>query len=158
MTGENTTGPLILGRWQQPAALILAGRVTPDPYPLEQILHCATCDQQFFGAHQPGGDTRVADGTRVPGGAHEAGGTHVTGGAHVSGGARAYRTSCTCRPGPLPASEVELRVYAEAHVLAFGTGTVTGLTSIHYALLAVRLFSRVEVGPTVDDLTFIARI
>ena len=53
MTGETTTGPLILGRWQQPAALILAGRVTPDPYPLEQILYCATCHQQFFGTHLP---------------------------------------------------------------------------------------------------------
>jgi hypothetical protein len=129
MTGEiTTTGPMILGRWSQPAALINAGRVTPDPYPLEQILCCATCGQQFFG-------------------------THVT-----AGGTRVYRTSCDCRPGPLPASEVELRVYAETHVCAFGTDTVAGLTSTHYAVLAVRLFSRIEVGPTVDHMTFTARI
>jgi hypothetical protein len=126
MTGETTTGTPTLGRWQHPAALINAGRVTPDPYPLEQILYCATCGQQFFGAHQAG--------TRV------------------------YRTSCDCRPGPLPANEVELRVYAEAHVCAFGTDTVAGLTSAHYAVLAVRLFSRAEVGSTADEITFTARI
>jgi hypothetical protein len=135
MTGENTTGTPTLGRWQQPAALILAGRVSPDPYPLEQILYCATCGQQFFGTHLTGGETCVE-----------------------GGGTRVYRTSCDCRPQPLPASEVELRVYAETHVCAFGTDTVTGLTSTHYALLAVRLFSRIEVGPTADRMTFNARI
>ncbi len=144
MTGEITTGTLTLGRWQLPAALINAGRVTPDPYPLEQILFCVTCGQQFFGAHLTG--------TRVPDGAH------VTDSVHQPGGARVYRTSCACRPGPLSASEVELRVYAETHVAAFGTDMVAGLTTAHYALLSVRLFSRVEVGPTVDDMTFAARI
>ncbi len=127
MNDATTTGtPLTLGRWQLPAALINAGRVTPDPYPLETILFCATCDQQFFG-------------------------THVA-------GARVYRTSCDCRPEPLPANEVELRVYAETHVAAFGTDTVTGLTSAHYALLSIRLFSRIEVGPTTDHMTFTSRI
>jgi hypothetical protein len=126
MNGETTTGTPTLGRWQHPAALINAGRVTPDPYPLEQILYCATCHQQFFGTHQTG--------TRV------------------------YRTSCDCRTGPLPAREVELRVYAETHVCAFGTDTVAGLTTAHYALLAVRLFSRIELGPTTDDINFINRI
>jgi hypothetical protein len=127
MNDATTTGtPLALGRWQQPAALINAGRVTPDPYPLEQILFCATCGQQFFGTHQAG--------------------------------ARVYRPFCDCRPGPLTANEVELRVYAETHVAAFGTDTVSGVTSAHYALLAVRFFTRVEVGPTVDDMTFAARI
>jgi hypothetical protein len=133
MNGETITGTPTLGRWQQPAALINAGRVTPDPYPLETILHCATCHQQFFGTHQ-------------------------TGGTNVTGGTRVYRTSCDCRSGPLPANEVELRVYAEIHVLAFGTDTVAGLTSAHYALLAVRFFTRIEVGPTADDITFTARI
>jgi hypothetical protein len=127
MTGENTTGTPTLGRWQQSAALILAGRVTPDPYPLEQILFCTTCHQQFFGTH-------------------------------VAGGTRVYGASCDCRPQPLSASEVELRVYAETHVCAFGTDTVAGLTTVHYALLAVRLFSRIEVGPTADHMTFTARI
>ncbi len=126
MTGANTTGAPTLGRWQLPAALINAGRVTPDPYPLETILFCATCDQQFFG-------------------------THVA-------GARVYRTSCDCRPQPLPANEVELRVYAETHVAAFGTNAITGLTSAHYALLAVRFFTRIEVGPTADHIRFTNRI
>jgi hypothetical protein len=126
MNGEITTGTLTLGRWQQPAALILAGRVTPDPYPLEQILFCTTCHQQFFGTHQHG--------------------------------ARVYRTCCDCRPEPLTADDVELRVYAETHVCAFGTDTVTGLTTVHYALLTVRLFSRIEIGPTTDHVTFSARI
>jgi hypothetical protein len=160
MNGENATGTLTLGLWQQPAALILAGRVTPDPYPLEQILYCATCGQQFFGTHLTG-DADLADGTRITG-VHLTRGTRVADriadGADQPGGGRVYRTSCDCRPGPPLASEVELRVYAEAHVLAFGTDTISGLTSTHYALLAVRIFSRVEVGPTVDDMTFMARI
>ncbi len=139
MNDATTTGTLALGRWQLPAALINAGRVTPDPYPLEQILHCAGCGQQFFGTHV-------------------AGGSPVTDGAHTPGGTRVYRTSCGCRPGPLSASEVELRVYAETHVAAFGTDTVTGFTSAHYALLSIRLFSRIEVGPTPDDMSFTARI
>ncbi len=126
MNDATTTGPLVLGRWQLPAALINAGRVTPDPYPLEQILFCATCSQQFFGTHQAG--------------------------------ARVYRTSCDCRPGPLPANEVELRVYAETHVAAFGTNAITGLTTAHYALLAIRFFTRIEVGPTVDHVNFTNRI
>ncbi len=126
MNDATTTGPLVLGRWQLPAALINAGRVTPDPYPLETILFCGGCGQQFFG-------------------------THVA-------GARVYRTSCDCRPAPLPANEVELRVYAETHVAAFGTTAVTGLTTAHYALLAVRFFTRIEVGPTVDHMNFTARI
>ncbi len=127
MSDATSTGtPLALGRWQHPAALINAGRVTPDPYPLEQILYCAGCGQQFFGTHQAG--------------------------------ARVYRTSCDCRPEPLPANEVELRVYAETHVAAFGTDTVTGLTSTHYALLTIRFFTRIELGPTTDHITFAARI
>jgi len=128
MSDATTTGtPLALGRWQLPAALINVGRVSPDPYPLEQILFCAGCGQQFFGTHTAS-DTRV------------------------------YRTSCDCRPGPLPANEVELRVYAETHVAAFGTDTVAGLTTAHYALLAIRFFTRIEVGPTAADMTFAARI
>jgi hypothetical protein len=139
MNDATTTGtPLALGRWQLPAELINAGRVTPDPYPVEQILFCAACGQQFFGTHIAGGSP-VADG------------------AHIAG-ARVYRTSCDCRPVPLPANEVELRVYAEVHVAAFGTDTVAGLTSAHYALLAIRFFTRIEVGPTVDHVTFASRI
>jgi hypothetical protein len=140
MNGDTTTGtPLALARWQQPAALINAGRVTPDPYPLEQILYCATCGQQFFGTHL-------------------AGGVCVEGGAHLTGNIRVYRPSCDCRPGPLPANDVELRVYAETHVHAFGTDTVAGLTTAHYALLAIRIFTRIEVGLTVDNIAFTNRI
>ncbi len=135
-----STGPLALGRWQLPAALINAGRVTPDPYPLEQILYCSGCGQQFFGTHIAG------DSTRVPGS------------TDLTDDTRVYRTSCECRPAPLPANEVELRVYAETHVAGFGTDTVTGLTTAHYALLAVRFFTRIEVGPTPDDMSFTNRI
>jgi len=126
MNGDTTTGPLILGRWQKPAAQINAGLVAPDPYPVEKILFCASCRQQFFGAH-------VAS-------------------------ARVYRTFCDCRPGPLPAGEVELQVYAETHIHAFDTDTVAGLTTAHYALLAFRFFTRVELGPTADHIRFTARI
>jgi hypothetical protein len=127
MNGESPTGTPTFGRWQHPAALINAGRVTPDPYPLEQILYCATCGQQFFGTH-------------------------------VAGGTRVYGTSCDCRPGPLPASDVELRVYAETHVCAFGTDTVAGLTTAHYALLTIRFFTRIELGLTVNNIAFTNRI
>jgi hypothetical protein len=126
MNDATTTGPLLLGRWQKPAAQINAGLVPPDPYPMEKILFCAGCHQQFFG-------------------------THV-------GGARVYRTCCDCRPGPLPANDVELQVYAETHIHAFDTDTVAGLTNVHYALLAVRFFTRVELGPTADHIRFTARI
>jgi hypothetical protein len=132
MNGESTTGPLVLGRWQKPAALINAGLVPPDPYPVEKLLFCAVCGQQFFGAH--------------------------------IGGTRVYRTFCDCRPGPLPANDVELQVYAETHIHAFDTDTdtdtvtVTGLTTAHYALLAIRFFTRVELGPTADHITFGTRI
>ncbi len=139
MNDATTTGPLVLGRWQLPAALINAGRVTPDPYPLEQILFCATCGEQFFGTHLTNG-------------------TQTTGSAHQTGGTRVYRTSCDCRPEPLPANEVELRVYAETHVAAFGTNAITGLTTAHYAILAIRFFSRIEVGSTSDDIAFTNRI
>jgi hypothetical protein len=132
MTSANTTGPLAFGRWQQPAAAIQAGLLPPDPYPLENILFCATCGQQFFGAHEPS--------------------------ATQEGGVRVYRTFCGHRPGPLPADEVELRIYAETHVLAFGTDAVTGLSNAHYALLAIRFFSRVELGSTSDEITFSNRI
>ncbi len=121
-----TTGPLVLGRWQQPAAQINAGLTPADPYPVEKILFCASCQQQFFGAHV--------------------------------GGVRVYRTFCECRPGPLPASEVELQVYAETHIHAFDTDTVAGLTTAHYALLALRFFTRVELGPTADHIRFTNRI
>jgi hypothetical protein len=150
MNGDTTTGPLILGRWQKPAALINAGLVPPDPYPVEKLLFCAGCGQQFFGTHI--GGTRVTDGTDLPGG------TCVANGAHLTDGARVYRTFCDCRPGPLPASEVELQVYAETHIHAFDTDTVSGLTTAHYALLAVRFFTRVELGPTADHILFSHRI
>ncbi len=145
MNGATTTGTPTLGRWQLPAALINAGRVTPDPYPLEQILFCATCGEQFFGTH-------------LTNGTDQAGGVHATDDTRVAGGARVYRTSCACRPGPLPASDVELRVYAETHVAAFGTNAITGLTTAHYAILAIRFFTRIEVGPTADHMNFTNRI
>ncbi len=125
MNDATTTGPLLLGRWQQPAAQINAGLVPADPYPVEKILFCAACGQQFFGAHV--------------------------------GGVRVYRTFCECRPGPLPANDVELQVYAETHIHAFDTDTVT-LTTAHYALLAIRLFTRIELGPTPDHIRFTTRI
>jgi hypothetical protein len=121
------TEPLTLGRWQQPAALTKVGFARADPYPLQKILFCATCDQQFFG-------TRLADGTR------------------------AYRSLCGCRLRPLPATQVELASYAEAHRYTFGTDPTTGLTTAHYALLAVRLFARITLGTTVDHITFTPRI
>ncbi|HEX6076680.1 MAG TPA: hypothetical protein VFZ32_15630 [Micromonosporaceae bacterium] len=125
MTEETPTGSPDFGRWQEPAVLADAGLALPIPYPLQRILFCATCDQQFFGAHQ-------------------------------FSGLRVYCTACTCRPRPLPADEVEKRVYAETHALAFGTDTVTGLTKAHYRVLTMRFFTRIELGPTVDDITFTA--
>jgi hypothetical protein len=127
MTEETPTRTPGLGRWEEPALLANADLALPNPYPLWRILFCATCDQQFFGAHQ-------------------------------FSGRRVYCTTCSCRPRPLPADEVEKRVYAETHALAFGTDTVTGLTKAHYKVLTFRFFTRIEVGPTLDDITFTARI
>ena len=128
MTGETTpTGTSGFGRWQQSAVSGDEGFALPIPYPLERILFCPTCDQQFFGAHQ-------------------------------FSGRRVYCTACDCCPLPLSADEVEKRVYAETHALAFGTDSVTGLTRAHYRVLTIRFFTRIEVGPTVDDITFTARI
>jgi hypothetical protein len=130
--------------------------VQPDPYPLEEILFCAGCGQQFFGAHLTGGagvGTRIAGDTDRLGVAHQSGGIHL-----IGGGVRVYRTFCDCRPGPLPANDVELQVYAETHIHAFDTDTVAGLTTAHYALLAVRFFTRIELGPTADHIRFTSRI
>jgi len=126
MTSTNPTGPSPFGRWQEHAASIEAGLLLSDPYPLEKILFCATCNQPFFGEHEA--DTRV------------------------------YRTYCHHRPGPLPANEVEHRVYAETHAAAFGTDTVTGLTNTHYAVLAVRFFTRIELGSTTNEINFTDRV
>jgi hypothetical protein len=79
-------------------------------------------------------------------------------GAHQFSGRRVYCTTCDCCPQPLPADDVEKRVYAETHALAFGTDTVTGLTKDHYRVLTLRFFTRIELGPTLDDITFTARI
>jgi hypothetical protein len=127
MTGETPTGSPGFGRWQEPAVLANADLALPNPYPLQRILFCATCDQQFFGAHQ-------------------------------FSGLRVYCTTCACRPRPLPADEVEKPVYAEIHALVVGTDTVTGLTNAHYGRLAVRIFARIELGLTVNDITFTPRI
>ena len=78
-------------------------------------------------------------------------------GAHQFSGLRVYCTSCSCRTRSVPADEVEKRAYAEVHALVFGDDEVTGLTKVHYGRLAVRIFSRVEVGQTAEDLTFTTR-
>ena len=188
MNGETPTGPLILGRWSQPAALIVAGLVPPDPYPMEKILFCATCGQQFFGIHQPSGGASVPDSTHpTDSSTHTPDSTHLTicgieecneqrppaGSAHPTDypyrpyapcDSRVYRTLCTCRPQPLHASEIEIRIYTETHTHAFGpitgpiTNTATRLTSAHYTLLAIRFFTRIELGPTTDHINFISRI
>ena len=53
---------------------------------------------------------------------------------------------------------MEKRVYAETHTAAFGTDPVPELTPTHYALLAIRFFTRIELGSATDDITFTARI
>jgi len=180
MTGDTPSGPLFLGRWQRPAALVNAGLVPPDPYPLEKLLFCAGCGQQFLGTHRTSGGG-LADGTRVAGtrltSTGDADGTHIPGSADHPGGAyfpdcdhfpdcvcppedpRVYGTFCDCRPGPLPAFAVELHVHTETHLHAFDVHEpVPGLTKAHYTVLAIRFFTRVEIGPTVDHMTFTARV
>jgi hypothetical protein len=152
---------------------------------MEKLLFCATCGQQFFGIHQPIGGARVPDSTHPTDSAHPT----VCGieecteqrpptrGAHPMDYAyqlsktyepcdgRVYHSLCTCRPGPLPASEIELRIYTETHIHAFGpithtttTNTLPRLTTAHYALLTIRFFTRIELGPTTDHINFINRI
>jgi hypothetical protein len=153
MNGEPTTGPLMLGRWQKPAALVNAGLVPPDPFPVEKLLFCAGCGQQFVGAHRTGG-ADLADSTQVVDCDHF---PHCA--DQSAEDPRVYGTFCACRPGPLPAFAVELGVHAEAHLHAFDAHeSVLGLTKAHYTVLALRFFTRVEIGPTADHMTFTARI
>ena len=196
MNGDTTTGPVFFGRWSQPAALTNAGLIPRDLYPLEKILFCAGCGQQFIGTHRTG--TGIEDSTHATGSAHGPGGVHQPSGTPVNGGVRVtgthltsthltsthatggtflvgpddfpdgdeyaedprvYGTFCDCRPRPLEAFRVELEVYSETHLHAFDTPEpVPGLTKAHYALLAKRFFTRVEVGPTADHMTFTPRI
>ncbi len=187
MNRQPTTGPVFFGRWSQRAALVNAGLVPPDLFPLEKILFCARCGQQFIGTHRTGTGIEDSTDTHSTGGAHQPSGTPVNGGVRVTGthltsthatddpyfvdpadfpdgdeyaeDPHVYGTFCDCRPGPLPAFRVELQVYAETHLHAFDTPEpVPGLTKAHYAVLAHRFFSRVEVGPTVDHMTFTSRI
>ncbi len=164
MNRDNTTGPVFLGRWQQPAVQANASPVPPDPYPLEKLLFCAGCGQQFLGTHR----TVSADQPSAPATACD----HFPAGGDISDcvgfprcidqpdeDPRVYGTFCACRPGPLPAFAVELGVHTETHLRAFGTPEpVSGITRAHYTVLAFRFFTRVEVGPTVDHMTFAARI
>jgi len=151
MNRDTTTGPLFLGRWQKPAALINAGLVPPDPFPVEKLLFCAGCGQQFIGTHRTsGGD--LADSTRL------ADCDHFPDCVCPPEDPRVYGTFCDCRPGPLPAFAVELGVHVEAHLRAFDTPEpVPGITKAHYTVLAFRFFTRVDVGPTADHMTFTAR-
>ena len=180
MNGDTTTGPVVFGRWSQPAALVNAGLVPPDLYPLEKLLFCARCGQQFIGTHRTGTgiadrSTPVTDSALQPGrrvtGTHltstrDADGTYFFGpedfpeGDEYAEDPRVYGTFCDCRPRPLEAFRVELGVYSETHLLAFDTHepVIPGLTKAHYAVLAHRFFTRVEVGPTVDHMTFTPRI
>lgn len=79
-------------------------------------------------------------------------------GTQLGDGTRAYRSLCGCRLRPLPAGQIELGVYAETRRLAFGTEATVGLTGAHFALLAVRLFARIAIGVTADEITFTPRI
>jgi hypothetical protein len=167
--------------------------VPPDLYPLEKLLFCARCGQQFIGTHRTGTgiedsadrkpnrsdefSAHFPDGTHLAGPADHPGCTCFPDGSHATGGTyffgpedfpdgdeyaedpRVYGTFCDCRPRPLEAFRVELGVYSETHLHAFDTHEpVPGLTKAHYAVLAKRFFTRVEVGPTADHMTFTPRI
>ncbi len=165
MNRYTPTGPVVFGRWQQPAVQVNAGLVQPDPFPLEKLLFCAGCGQQFIGTHRTDG-AGLAGGTQVVDCDHSPDTGHVSDCVHYphcvdrpDEDPRVYGTFCDCRPGPLPAFAVELGVHVEAHLHAFDTPEpVPGLTRAHYTVLAFRFFTRVEIGPTVDHMTFTARV
>ncbi len=149
MNRDTPTGPVVLGRW---AAPVNAGLVPTDPFPLEKLLYCAGCGQQFIGTYRAGAPT-VEDTTRVT----EC--DHFPDCVCPTEDPRVYGTFCDCRPGPLPAFAVELGVHVEAHLRAFDTPEpVPGITKAHHTVLAFRFFTRVEIGPTVDHMTFTARL
>lgn len=76
-------------------------------------------------------------------------------GTTLADGSRAYRSRCGCRLHPLPAREVEHRVYAQTlHHLYTNGGA---LLCDCLPLLAGRLFSTVTVGTTTDNITFTPR-
>ncbi len=147
MHHDTTTGSVFFGRW---AAPVNAGLVPPDPFPLEKLLFCAGCGQQFMGAHRNGNpeDTaRIAACDHFP---------HCI---CPPEDPRLYGTFCNCRPAPFPAFAVELRIHTEAHLRAFDPHEpVPGITKAHYTVLALRFFTRVDVGTTTDHMTFTNRI
>jgi hypothetical protein len=71
-------------------------------------------------------------------------------------GTRTYRSLCGCRLRPVDAAETEHRVYAETQCRVFGT--VAAIAGECLADLAVRLFVRVTLTPTGEDIAFTARI
>jgi hypothetical protein len=151
MNRDTPTGPPFLGRWQKPAVQVNAGLVPPDPFPVEKLLFCAGCGQQFIGTHRTGDG--LADSTRV------VDCDHFPDCVCPQEDPRVYGTFCDCRPGPLPAFAVELHVHVETHLHAFDTPEpVPGLTKAHYMVLAFRFFTRVDIGPTADHMTFTARV
>jgi hypothetical protein len=75
-------------------------------------------------------------------------------GTWLPGGTRAYRSRCGCWLRPLDAGQVERRVCAEAQRFALGHVIASGG---HVCEFAVRLFARVSLGATADDINFTRR-
>ncbi|UQU64781.1 hypothetical protein COUCH_38635 [Couchioplanes caeruleus] len=69
---------------------------------------------------------------------------------------REYRSVCGCRLRPLDADNIERLVRAEAASRAPGKGTPGGSMKPPEALF--HLYSRIEVGGTVDDVRFVRRV
>ncbi len=65
---------------------------------------------------------------------------------------RTYLSLCGCRLRPIDANAVERRVHAEAELIS-ASSTVDGFSGVALA----RLYSRIEVGGTVEDIRLLRR-
>ena len=75
----------------------------------------------------------------------------------ATGSARKYLSLCGCRLWPIDADVIEQLVYAAVA----STGTAAGLLNDSWANrpaeVFARLFIRIEMGGTVDDIRFVPR-
>ena len=72
------------------------------------------------------------------------------------GSPRAYMTLCGCRLRPIDADTIERRVYADA--VRRDPALTTGRWPEPPTAVLGRLYTRIDVGGTVDDVRFISRV
>ncbi len=148
MNRDTTTGPVFFGRWA--ARWSTPGLCRPTR---SRWRSCCSAPVAVSSSWEP----TATETPRTPPGSRPATTSRAVSARPKN--PRVYGTFCNCRPEPFPAFAVELRIHTEAHLRAFDPHEpVPGITKAHYTVLALRFFTRVDVGPTTDHMTFTARI